>query len=102
MSAEVRASNSMVRRLHAEVEGYFSTHNGRQTNYEDVFYLAKQALDEVLGEMENPAIRPFVTKLRDSTSQLVETTTETNEILHESYQSEAPDHFQILLNETCN
>lgn len=57
-------ANCMARRLYAEAERYYSEHDARRANYEDIFYLAKQASDEMSGEMENPAIRPFVNKLK--------------------------------------
>ena len=54
----------MVRRLHAEAERYNAIHTGKTPNYEDIFYLADQALDEESGEAENPAIRTFADELR--------------------------------------
>ena len=65
-------ANSMVRRLHAEAERYYSAYAERRTNYEDIYYLAKQVSDELSGEMENPAMRSFVNELRADMSQLIE------------------------------
>ena len=84
---ETRLANCMVRRLHAEAETYYSTYVERRANYEDLFYLAHQASDDLSGEMENPAIGPFVEKLR-VVSPLIEATTDTDPI--------------DLLSETCN
>ena len=102
MSARVRLSNCMARRLHAEAGRYISSHHERPVNYEDVFYLARQALDEVQGEMENPAIRPFVNHLKRKTLELLETTTENTNIESESLHEHSSNKFQSLLEETCN
>ena len=56
--------NCIARRLYAKAERYYSEYDGRQVNYEDIFYLAMQASDDLTGEMENPAVRPFVDELR--------------------------------------
>ena len=56
--------NFIARRLYAKAERYYSEYDGRQVNYEDIFYLAMQASDDLTGEMENPAVRPFVDELR--------------------------------------
>ncbi len=69
---ETRLANCMVRRLHAEAERYYSAYAERRTNYEDLFYLAHQASDDLLGEMENPAVNSFVGKLRAYMSPLIE------------------------------
>lgn len=65
-------ANSMVRRLYAQAERYYSTLAERRPNYEDLFYLALQVLDDQAGEMENPAILSFVNELRADMSQLIE------------------------------
>ena len=69
---EKRLANCMVRRLHAEAERYYSAYAERHTNYEDLFYLAHQASDDLSGEMENPAVSSFVGKLRAYMSPLIE------------------------------
>ena len=61
---KAQAVNCMVRKIYAEAESYYASYAKRPTNYEDLFYLAKQALDEKSGEMENPAIHSFVMKLK--------------------------------------
>ena len=63
-------ANSMVRRLFAEAEAYYSIYPTRVVNYEDLFYLATQAFDEESGEGENPAIQGFAQELREFSSQL--------------------------------
>ena len=65
-------ANCMARRLYGKAERYYSEHVGRRANHEDLFYLAKQASDDLSGEMENPAVRPFVNELRTDMSSILE------------------------------
>ena len=97
-----RLANCMVQRLHAEAERYFSAYGERPANYEDLFYLAKQALDEKDGEMENPAIRAFVDELRADLSPLVVAANARNENPYKSTESSVPCDFKDLVRETCN
>ena len=53
----------MVQKLFEEAKCYYSSN--RTINYEDIFYLAVQVRDDLQGEMENPAVKPFVDKLRE-------------------------------------
>ena len=93
--------NCMVRRLHAEAERYFSARN-ETPNYEDLFYLAKQALDVERGEMENPAVCPFITKLKADMSPLVEAANAENKDPNKPSYPNITDDFQALLNKTCD
>ncbi len=102
LAGAVRLPNRMVRRLHAEAERYFSARCDRPANYEDIFYLADQALAEVLGEMENPAIRAFVEELRADLSPLVEAVCQNNEDPNGSCEPGIPDNFECLVKETNN
>ena len=90
MTGVVQLTNCMVQRLHAEAECYFSARGGRPANYEDLFYLAKQALDEELGEMENPAVRAFVDKLREELSPSIEAAKAKNDDPNEQYERYVP------------
>ena len=65
-------ANRMARRLYVQAERYYSTLTERKTNYEDLFYLALQVWDDQAGEMENPAILPFINELRADMSPLIE------------------------------
>ena len=65
-------ANCMARRLYEKAERYYSEHVGRRANHEDIFYLAKQASDDLSGEMENPAVRPFVNELSTDMLSIVE------------------------------
>ena len=69
---ETRLANCMVQHFHAEAERYYSAYAERHSNYEGLFYLAHQASDDLSGEMENPAVSPFVGKLRAHMSTLIE------------------------------
>ena len=97
-----RFVNCMVRRLHAEAERYFSAKRERPANYEDLFYLAEQLSDEVLGQMENPAVYPFFTKLKADMSPLVEAANAENEVPNKTSYPNIRDDFKVLLTKTCN
>ena len=79
-----RLANSLVRLFRSEASRYYETKVGRPPNYEDIYYLARQAFDEETGELDNPAIRAFAKRL---TAKLV-TPTGMNWV--------------EALNETCN
>ena len=98
----VRLANCMARRLHAEAERCFSARDERPANYEDLFYLAKQVSDEAMGQMENPAIYPFITKLRAHMSPLVEAANAENKDPNKPSHPYIPSDFDKLLDETCN
>ena len=53
----------MMQKLFEEAECYYPP--DKTINYEDIFYLAVQVRDHLWGEMENPAVKPFVDKLRE-------------------------------------
>ena len=93
---------SMVRRLHAEAERYYSAYGERPTNYEDIYYLALQASDELSGNMENPAIRMFVNELKADMSPLLDEAAATkNGDSHETYEQYMPKDFKDLIEKTC-
>ena len=94
-------ANCMVRQLHAEAERYYSAYGGRHTNYEDLYYLAKQVLDEESGEMENPAIHSFVGELRTNILPLLKVGIEIDEGSR-PYVSGVPYNFQMLLKEVIS
>ena len=102
MTGAVRLTNCMVRRLHAEAERYFSAWGDGPANYETLFYLAIQALDEELGEMENPAIRSFVNGLKADMLPLIDAANVTNDDPEGPYEPHIPNNFQSLLLETRN
>ena len=89
---------SMVRRLNAEAERYYSAYAERPTNYEDIYYLARQASDQLSREMENPAIRVFVNELKADMSPLVTHANEQNEDFNEPNEQHVPNNLKDLLN----
>lgn len=101
-TAEVRLPLSMVKRLHEEAETYLSTYVDRKANYEDIYYLARQALDDELGETENPALRRFVDRLKANWLSLTHTDIERGEAAVYSPEPGVPDDLAGLLWETCN
>ena len=83
----------MAQRLYAEAKCYFAHRIGRCANYEDLFYLAKQALDEQAGEAENPAIGAFVNRLMaDAATSIDDARAQNGDQIT----------FKELLEETCN
>ena len=68
---KTRLATSMARRLCAKSERYYLTRAGRRPNYEDLYYLARQAYDEETGNLENPAVLSFAQRLTSDTSQLI-------------------------------
>ena len=98
----LRLINRMVGRLHEEAKRYFSAYPERSTNYEDIYYLARQVSDDLLGETENPAIRCFVEAIKADMSPLVKDANARNENPNEQYEPHVPNDLKELLEETCN
>ena len=69
---EALFANKMARQMHAHAERYFRRFVSRPANYEDLFYIARQVLDELYGEMDNPAILTFISELKAEISPLIE------------------------------
>lgn len=101
-TAEVTLPLSMLKRLHEEAETYLSTVVDRKANYEDIYFLARQALDNELGETENPALRLFVDRLRANWLSLTHTAMERGEAAEHTTEPVVPDDLGGLLWETCN
>ncbi len=101
-TAEVRLPLSMVKRLQEEAETYLSTFVDRKANYEDIYFLARQALDNELGETENPALRLFVDRLRAKWLSLTHNAMERGEAAVHTTELFVPDDLGGLLWETCN
>jgi len=51
-----------LHRLKREIDQYYERQPGRCTNYEDLYYVASQIHDSVLGEYDNPAVQPLIEK----------------------------------------
>lgn len=52
---------ALLRLLCSEIDKYYQ--GQRNTNYEDLFYVASQIRDSELGEYDNPAVQPLVDKI---------------------------------------
>lgn len=98
----VKFPNSMVGRLRKEAETYRYTYSDRGANYEDIYFLVRQALDEETGETENPAIRRFVNRLRADWPSLIQAASEGNEHGGQLPEPGVPDDLGDLLKETCH
>ena len=86
---ETKLANSLVNLFWSEASSYYETWVGRPPNYEDIYYLARQAFDEKIGELDNPAIREFSKRLR--------LTAEASKLLTPTCMK-----WVEALNETCN
>ena len=50
-----------LERLKREIDSYYK--NSRETNYEDIYYLAAQIRDSELGEYDNPALNVLISEI---------------------------------------
>lgn len=53
-----------LHRLKAEIDGYYRGQPEHRTDYEDLYYAASQIQDSELREFDNPAVQPFIDKIR--------------------------------------
>ena len=60
-----------ARYLMATAKQYHAVRTGRYPNYEDLFFLADQASQEMSGESENPAIAKFLDELHQAAVSLL-------------------------------
>jgi hypothetical protein len=63
-----------LNRLKVEVDLYYLYQDNRDTNYEDLFYIASQIKDSELGEYDNPAIQPLIDKIFPDVKRLLKGT----------------------------
>ena len=54
---------TFLKRLKAEADLYYLLDRDRTTNYEDLYHLAGQLNDSVMGRYHNPALKPFLDKI---------------------------------------
>ena len=93
-SAAVKLVICATRRFHSVAGRYFSKLGEGPANYEHLFYLAKQVLDEESGEVDNPAIGNFVAQLKTDLTPLIEEAEGSGPFL--------PNSFQELCREVCH
>ena len=60
ISKDVWRVTTFLKRLKAEADLYYLYDKDRTTNYEDLYHLAAQVNDSVMGKYHNPALKPFL------------------------------------------
>lgn len=60
-----------LHRLKAEIDGYYRDQPEHHTDYEDLYYAASQIHDSELREYDNPAVQPFIDKIRADVEPLL-------------------------------
>jgi hypothetical protein len=58
-------TQGFLRVLKAYADRYYAVRNRQESNYEDIFYLARQIGDDRLGEIDNPAVDGFIREVRE-------------------------------------
>lgn len=66
------ASIGLIRILRNHVDQHFAMHGKGEVNYEDIYYLARQLLDGLRGEYDNPGLLPLMLELRPKVSLMLE------------------------------
>jgi hypothetical protein len=61
---EAGKTQQFLKLLKAYADRYYSVRTGQESNYEDIYYLARQISDDSLTEVENPAIDGFLREIR--------------------------------------
>lgn len=80
-----------LRLLKAYADRYYSVRTGQESNYEDVFYLARQIGDDRLGDIDNPAVDGFIREVRAQAEPLLQ---ELREVF-------TADRYQTLARRAC-
>lgn len=66
------AMTGLIRILRNHTDQHFAMHGKGQPTYEDVYYLARQLLDALRGEYDNPGLLPLMLELRPKVSLMFE------------------------------
>jgi len=61
---------SFLKILKGHADAYFSKRRQTEPTYEDLFFMARQIEDELMGNVQNPAIAQFLSKLQKQTRGL--------------------------------
>lgn len=64
-----RAQNFLCK-LKSEIKGYYKR-LGRDTNYEDLYYVVSQIHDSEIGEYPNPVVQPFIDRILPEVESLL-------------------------------
>lgn len=68
-----------LNRLKIEAELFYLLWNDKYVNYEDIYYLAAQIHDCETGEVDNPAVKPFIDKILPDIKALLKESRPTTE-----------------------
>lgn len=87
----VRLVSAFLRRISAEIEAYYAALPNHETNYEELYYVARQVADSETREYNNPIVKPFADKIRADSERFI-------------MMYEAPHSLELsgLAEETCN
>ena len=97
----VRIAAGIAERLSAAADVYLSANAGRRADLEDIYYMARQVLDETCGEMENPALGGFVDDLRAGMPSIAATATEASGVGAGLIEPPVTLDLESLMRETC-
>jgi hypothetical protein len=57
-------AQSFLKLIKSYADGYYALRTGRESNYEDLYYLARQICEDAVNTLENPAIGIFIDELK--------------------------------------
>jgi hypothetical protein len=63
---------AFLRVLKGEIDQYFVSNFGRDSNYEDLYYVVDQMDDGISGDLDNPVIQPFTDSLLAKIQSILE------------------------------
>ncbi|OIQ89111.1 hypothetical protein GALL_290160 [mine drainage metagenome] len=64
-SLRIEAIKGLIRLLKSHIEQHLALLGKGEPTYEDIYYLARQLLDSLMGEYDNPGLLPLMSDLRD-------------------------------------
>ncbi|MCF3651718.1 SIR2 family protein [Synoicihabitans lomoniglobus] len=69
---EIEAVWGLLRILRDHISQHLAMHGNGEANYEDIYFLARQLLDGLKGEYDNPGLLPLMFELRTKVSIMME------------------------------
>jgi hypothetical protein len=57
-------AQQFLKLLKLNADEYYALRTGRESNYEDLYYLVRQICEDAVNTVKNPAIGPFIDKLK--------------------------------------
>ncbi len=94
---KVERQKKFLKCLKEHADQYQQHRRWNGANYEDLYYLVRQIEDEFLGEIDNPAIRPFVEALKKETRELCEPKATETEFSLRELASESQDYISSIV-----